>query len=106
MFTRKWELVDNLSLCFERVTDPQFTAFLSRFTPGGQFGFRKKCGTDDYAAVLSSTLHCALEKRMEAILVTMDVAGAFDKWLMRRVDGKSQSVWVWWESYEVIEIVL
>jgi hypothetical protein len=38
----------NLSLCFERVVDPQFDQWLYSFIPENQFGFWKKCGTDDY----------------------------------------------------------
>ena len=42
--------------------------------PDNQFGFRKGCGTGDYSAVLSTKLHMALEAKLEAILVALDVA--------------------------------
>ena len=77
-------VLDNLSLAFERVVDPQFDSFLYLFIPENQFGFRKKCGTDDYGAALSAELNDALERLQEALLISLDVAGAFDK--------------VWWKA--------
>ena len=70
---------------FERVVDEQsLTNFLQVCVPDSQFGFRKRCGADDYSIVLSTKLHMALEAKLEAILVALDVAGAFDK--------------VWWKA--------
>jgi hypothetical protein len=63
----------------ERVLDPQFDNFLQRFTPGSQYGFRKSCGTQDYGAALCMKLHAVIEANLEAILISLDVAGAFDK---------------------------
>ena len=77
-------VLDNLSLVFERVVDPQFTRFLYKFIPECQFGFKAGCGTDDFSICLTTRLHLALEEGLEAIMVALDVAGAFDK--------------VWWKA--------
>ena len=77
-------VLDNLSLVLERVIDPQLTRFLYKFIPENQFGFKRRCGTDDFSICLTTTLHQALEAESEAILVALDVAGAFDK--------------VWWKA--------
>ena len=50
-----------------------------KFIPDSQYGFRTKCGTQDYGVSLGSKLHEALEANLEAILIALDVAGAFDK---------------------------
>ena len=76
--------LDNLSLCFERVVDPQFDSWIYKFIPECQFGFRKRCGTDDYGAAIAAELAEALEKLWEVLLISLDVAGAFDK--------------VWWKA--------
>ena len=76
--------LDNLSLCFERVVDPQFDRWIFKFIPKCHFGFRKRCGTDDYGAAVSAELTEALEKLWEVLLISLDVAGAFDK--------------VWWKA--------
>jgi hypothetical protein len=76
--------LDNLSLCFERTIDPQFDGWIYKFIPQCQFGFRKACGTDDYGAAVSAELTEALEKLWEVLLISLDVAGAFDK--------------VWWKA--------
>ena len=54
------------------------------FVPPNQFGFRRRCGTDDLSVSLSTELHHTLEAGLEAILVALDVAGAFGK--------------VWWKG--------
>jgi hypothetical protein len=72
-------VLDCLSLCMERTLDPQLDNFLRPFMPGSQYGFTKECGTQDYGAALCMNLHTALEQGLEAILVSLDVAGAFDK---------------------------
>jgi hypothetical protein len=77
-------VLDNLSLVFERVVDPQFTRFIYKFVPECQFGFKAGCGTDDFSICLTTRLHLALEEGLEAIMVALDVAGAFDK--------------VWWKA--------
>ena len=76
--------LDNLSLAFERVIDPQFDRWIYKFIPECQFGFRKKCGTDDYGAAVTAVLSEALERLWEVLLISLDVAGAFDK--------------VWWKA--------
>ena len=76
--------LDNLSLCFERAVDSQFDGWLFKFIPECQFGFRKSCGTDVYGAAVSGELSEALEKLWEVLLISLDVAGAFDK--------------VWWKA--------
>ena len=77
-------MLDNLSLAFERTVGEQLTEFSMRFVPPNQIGFRKRCGTNDLSIALSTELHCALDSKLEAILVALDVAGAFDK--------------VWWKG--------
>ena len=77
-------VLDNLSLAFERTVDTQLTEFIMLFVPPNQFGFRKHCGTNDLSAGLAADLHCTLDAELEAILVALDVAGAFDK--------------VWWKG--------
>jgi len=77
-------VLDGLSLCLERTLDPQLDGFLVRFKSPCQYGFTRKCGTQDYGAALSMELHHRLEDRLEVILVALDVAGAFDK--------------VWWKA--------
>ena len=69
---------------FERVLDAQFDRFVRDHIPGSQFGFLKGCGTDDYGALLSMTLSQVLESRQEALVISLDVKGAFDK--------------VWWQG--------
>ena len=71
-------VLDCLSLCLERVLDPQLDNFIRKFIPDSQYGFRAKCGTQDYGVSLSPKLHEALEASLEAILIALDVAGAFD----------------------------
>jgi hypothetical protein len=77
-------VLDCLSLCMERTLDPQLDNFLNPFIPGSQYGFKKRCGAQDYGATVCMKLHAALEAGFEAILVSLDVAGAFDK--------------VWWKA--------
>jgi hypothetical protein len=68
-------VLDCLSLCMERVLDPQLDHFIQQFIPDSQYGFRTKCGTQDYGVALASELHAALEANLEAILIALDVAG-------------------------------
>ena len=77
-------VLDNLSLVMERVLDEQLCNFTDCFIPNNQFGFKKRCGTDDFAIALTTEMHLALEAELEALLVALDVAGAFDK--------------VWWKA--------
>jgi hypothetical protein len=69
----------NRSLVFERCLAPQLADFCESITPPDQFGFVRKCGTGDYGAYLSMLLQHTLEQRRSALLVSLDVAGAFDK---------------------------
>ena len=69
----------NRSLVFERTLAPQVAAFCESITPDDQFGFVTKCGTVDYGALLSMVLQDALNRRLHAMLISLDVAGAFDK---------------------------
>ena len=48
--------------------------FLVEFISVSQFGFLKRCGTQDYGAVVSMKIMRALEKRNEIIIVALDVA--------------------------------
>ena len=48
------------------------------FIPEIQFGFHKKCDTDEYRAALPAESNDALERLQEALLILFDVAGAFD----------------------------
>jgi hypothetical protein len=69
----------NRSLVFERTLAPQIADFCESITPDDQFGFVRKCGTGDYGALLSMVLQDSLNRRLHALLVSLDVAGAFDK---------------------------
>ena len=84
----RWLWVFTLKTKSEAVI--KFDEFLTRHsdfrseTLDTQFGFRKLCGTDDYSVAMSATLHTALERGQEALVVALDVAGAFDKvWLYK-----------------------
>jgi hypothetical protein len=69
----------NRSLVFERVLAAQISEFCEALTPLDQFGFIKKCGTDDYGAAITMKIMDCLERRKSGILVSCDVNGAFDK---------------------------
>jgi hypothetical protein len=69
----------NHSLVTERVLGPQLAEFCESITPSDQFGFVRKCGTADYGALVAMTFQDVLERRQEAVLISLDVKGAFDK---------------------------
>jgi hypothetical protein len=69
----------NRSLVFERSLAPQLAEFCESITPQDQFGFVRKCGTADYGALVAMKLQDVLERRLSALLISLDVAGAFDK---------------------------
>ena len=79
-------VLDNLSLVMERVLDEQLCNFTDCFIPNNQFGFKKRCGTDDFAIALTTEMHLALEAELEALLVALDVAGG--QALLTRSGGK------------------
>jgi hypothetical protein len=81
---RPVSVLPNIAVVFERVLDAQFDRFVRDHIPGSQFGFLRGCGTDDYGALLSMTLSQVLESRQEALVISLDVKGAFDK--------------VWWQG--------
>ena len=49
------------------------------FIPECQFGFVKSTGTNDYGAALSFKMLSHLDNQGEGILISLDVAGAFDR---------------------------
>ena len=79
-------MVPNEDMVFEDVPGDQLYEFLVEFIPVSQFGFLRKCGTQDYGAVVSMKIMSALEKRLEIIMVSLDVDGAFDR--------------VWWARFK------
>ena len=77
-------VLDNLSAVFEDTVSPQLSSWVDKFTPDVQYGFRKDCGTIGYGVSLSLVINDCLERRGEGVLITTDVAGAFDRswWAM------------------------
>ena len=69
----------NAELVFEGVIEPQLYKFLEKFIPPSQFGFIKKCGTQDYGALLVLLIFSSLEEGEDVLMVSLDVAGAFDR---------------------------
>jgi hypothetical protein len=84
---RPLSVLVNLSVYFEDTVDPQFDLWMSNFIPENQFGFVKRTGTGDYGAAISCTIQLHLDNRGEGILISLDVAGAFDR--------------VWWARVKV-----
>ena len=76
---RPLSVLPNLSVYFELTVDPQFDIWISKFIPENQFGFVKKTGTMDYGAALAFTIQQHLDRKGEGILISLDVAGAFDR---------------------------
>ena len=70
---------------FEAVLDDQFDAWIRKFVPDSQYGFVKESGTNDYGAALACNIIEHLNskdangRRGEGILISLDVAGAFDR---------------------------
>jgi hypothetical protein len=85
---RPLQVLNNLSVYFESSVDDQLDAWAKNFIPPCQFGFIKECGTADYGSMLSLTLHDVLERRGEGILVSLDVAGAFDRTWWARLKNR------------------
>jgi hypothetical protein len=79
---------------FESTLDDQFDAWVSKFTPESQFGFVRESGTDDYGAALACGIieHVnskgADGRRGEGILISLDVAGAFDRCWWARLKAR------------------
>jgi hypothetical protein len=69
----------NGELVFEGVIGPQLYKFLEKHIPPSQFGFIKKCGTQDYGALLVLLIFSSLEDGADVLVVSLDVAGAFDR---------------------------
>ena len=81
---RPLSVLNNLSVYFEDVIDPQLDTWARNFIPDNQFGFVKSTGTGDYGAALACTIQQHLDNKGEGILVSLDVDGAFDKvWWLR-----------------------
>ena len=72
-------VVPNEDMVFEDVLGDQLYHFLEMFIPKSQYGFLRKCGTQDYGAVVSMKIMDALEKRKEVLIASLDVDGAFDR---------------------------
>jgi hypothetical protein len=85
---RPLSVLVNLSVYFEDTVDPQFDQWISNFIPENQFGFVKNTGTGDYGAALSCTMQLHLDKKGEGILISLDVAGAFDRVWWARVKAR------------------
>jgi hypothetical protein len=81
-------VLDGLSTCFEAMTNDQVYAWIETFILDSQFGFLRSCGTLDYGAAVAFPLLSALEHRNEGILVSLDVAGAFDRCWWSRMKSR------------------
>jgi hypothetical protein len=76
---RPLSVLVNLSVYFEASVDPQLDIWISEFVPDNQFCFVKGTGTGDYGAALSITIQTHLNNKGEGILISLGVAGAFDR---------------------------
>ena len=76
---RPVQVLVNGELVFEGVIGPQLFKFLMKYIPESQFGFIKKCGTQDYGALLVLLIFSTMEEGGEVLVISLDVAGAFDK---------------------------
>ena len=72
-------VVPNEDMAFENTICEQLYDWLAAFTPDSQFGFLKGCGTQDYGALMALKVMDILERRNEAIIISLDVDGAFDR---------------------------
>ena len=89
-----------ISAIFEGNIEPQFTRWIMHFIPDVQFGFIPGCGTDEYGAAVVFVIQSCLEKkgadnkRGEGILISLDVAGAFDRcwWLRLKLSLKQKGM--------------
>jgi hypothetical protein len=73
------QVLINGELVFEGVVGHQLIRFLSKFIPQSQFCFIQKCGANDYGALLVLLIFLALESGKEVLIISLDVAGAFDR---------------------------
>jgi hypothetical protein len=64
---------------FEDVLSDQMYAFLEKHIPSSQFRFLRKCGTQEYGALLVLKVNEFLERGNECVVISLDVAGAFDR---------------------------
>jgi hypothetical protein len=96
----------NRSLVFERTLAPQVKVFCESITPDDQFGFITKCGTADYGALLSMMLQDSLNRRMHALLVSLDVAGAFDKTWHKALTAKLKKGGLRGKALQLVEAYL
>jgi hypothetical protein len=71
-------VLENISLLFEDVLSNQLHGFLEKYIPTSQFGFLRKCGTQDDGALLVLKVNEILERGNECVIISLDVAGAFD----------------------------
>lgn len=76
---RPVQVLINGELVFEGVIGPQLVRFLQKFIPASQFGFIKRCGTQDYGVLLVLLIFSALERGNQVLIISLDVAGAFDR---------------------------
>ena len=76
---RPVQVLMNGELVFEGVIGPQLYKFLEKHIPPSQFGFIKNCGTQDYGALLVLLIFSSLEDGADVLVVSLDVAGAFDR---------------------------
>ena len=80
----------------------QLYSFLVRSIPKSKFGLLRKCGIQNYGAVVSLKVMDALEKRKEVLMASLDVDGAFDrvwhKGLLKKLRGggmRSRALRLW-----------
>jgi hypothetical protein len=81
-------VLNGLSTCFEAVVNDQLYAWASAHVPESQFGFLRGCGTSDYGAAVAFPLIKTLEHKGEGILISLDVAGAFDRCWWSRIKSR------------------
>ena len=72
-------VLENISLLFEDVLSNQLYGFLEKKIPTSQFVFLGKCGTQDYGTLLVLKVNKLLERVNECVIISLDVAGAFDR---------------------------
>ena len=85
---RPVQVLDGTSVCFESCIHGQYYAWNSKFVPESQYGFLRQCGTLDYGMVVAFPMIVALEKRHDGILISLDVAGAFDRCWWERIKSR------------------
>lgn len=55
------------------------------------FGFLRNCGTQDYEMAVALPMLTTLERRGEGISISLDVAGAFDRWWWNRTKSRLEA---------------